>query len=171
MATTSGVGGSTSNSNPLNTTSNALNSSGTSSASSTNDSSSAVASAIGQQLGQDAFLKLLMTQLKYQDPMQPMDNTQFVSQMAQFSSLEQMQNLNTNISSQEGFTQLTQASGLIGKTVDIQPDSGDAFTGKVTEIRKVNGNLNVMVQKLDSNGAPTSDPPQAYDLSTIQQVS
>ena len=47
----------------------------------------------GQSLGQNQFLQLLMTQLQNQDPMSPMDNTQFIAQMAQFSSLEQMTNL------------------------------------------------------------------------------
>ena len=48
-------------------------------------------------LGKDAFLNLLVTQLKNQDPLNPMDDRDFIAQMAQFSSLEQMQNLNTTL--------------------------------------------------------------------------
>ncbi|MTI57300.1 flagellar hook capping FlgD N-terminal domain-containing protein [Geosporobacter ferrireducens] len=47
-----------------------------------------------QELDKDAFLQLLVTQLRYQDPLNPMDDKEFVAQMAQFSALEQMQNLN-----------------------------------------------------------------------------
>ncbi|HAA09629.1 MAG TPA: flagellar hook capping protein, partial [Syntrophomonas sp.] len=47
----------------------------------------------GSTLGKDDFLKLMITQLRYQNPLEPMDNTQYISQMASFSALEQMQNL------------------------------------------------------------------------------
>lgn len=58
-------------------------------------------------LGEDAFLNLLVTQLKNQDPLQPEDNTQFLAQLAQFSSLEQLQQINSGISTIAGdFTAL-----------------------------------------------------------------
>lgn len=64
----------------------------------------------GSDLGKDAFLNLLVTQLQHQDPLNPSNDEEFLAQMAQFSSLEQMQNLN---SSQE----MSRAYGLIGKVV------------------------------------------------------
>jgi len=59
----------------------------------------------------------VVTQLKYQNPMQPMDDKEFISQLAQFNSLEQMQNLNDSMSAFLELGQITRASSLIGKTV------------------------------------------------------
>lgn len=61
-------------------------------------------------LGKDAFLQLLITQLQNQDPTNPMDDKEFIAQMAQFSSLEQMTNMTTAL---ENLTQLQQQSQLI----------------------------------------------------------
>jgi len=77
-----------------------------------------------QTLGKDDFLKLLVTKLQYQDPLKPMDDENFVAQLAQFSSLEQMNNIATGInnSTQYSFLQTqslnnVMASGLIGREV------------------------------------------------------
>lgn len=71
-------------------------------------------------LGKDEFLQLLVTQMQYQDPLNPTSDTEFIAQMAQFSSLEQMQNLNNNFS-------VYKAYELVGKEV-----SG-SINGKVVE--------------------------------------
>ena len=78
------------------------------------------------QLGKDDFLRLLTMQLQYQDPLNPMDNTEFVSQMAQFSSLEQLQNMNKSLGEKStAETQLqsaflnSQAASLVGKKVEV----------------------------------------------------
>ncbi len=75
-------------------------------------------------LGKDDFLKLLTVQLQNQDPMEPQDNTEMVAQLAQFSSLEQLENMNQNLASSLDLdlilTQVlnnTSAAGLIGKSV------------------------------------------------------
>jgi flagellar basal-body rod modification protein FlgD len=94
---------------------------GTSSGSSATPLSTAMGGA--QAMGQDAFLKLLTTQLKYQDPLKPMDNTQFVSQLAQFSQLEQLTNLNQTMTTMgSNFSTLNnnQVTNMIGRNVIAQ---------------------------------------------------
>lgn len=69
------------------------------------------------------FLSLLTTQLKYQDPLSPMDSTQFTAQLAQFATVEQTSNLNTNMKSLISITQGNQAAAAInyiGKTVQVE---------------------------------------------------
>lgn len=71
-------------------------------------------------MGKDAFLKLLVTQLENQDPLNPTENTEFVAQLAQFSSLEGIQNLNTSLDGMKGGVEALQEFGsasLIGKNV------------------------------------------------------
>jgi flagellar basal-body rod modification protein FlgD len=87
-------------------------------------------------LGKDDFLKILVAQLQNQDPTQPMDDTQFISQMAQFSALEQMQQLNTAF----GFSQ---AYALLGRSVAAQvTDENDqpvTVTGTVDGVTTIRG--------------------------------
>ncbi|NMO96161.1 flagellar hook capping FlgD N-terminal domain-containing protein [Paenibacillus lemnae] len=76
----------------------------------------------GQVLGKDQFLSILITQLRYQDPMQPMQDKEFIAQMAQFTSLEQLMNISTQLT--EMRQSLGAASSLIGQKVSwIQSDS------------------------------------------------
>ena len=75
------------------------------------------------ELGKDDFLKLLITQLQNQDPTSPMENTEFISQMAQFSSLEQMTNMSSSFSKMASFINSSEAASTIGKTVEL--DIGD----------------------------------------------
>jgi flagellar basal-body rod modification protein FlgD len=76
-------------------------------------------------VGKDAFLQLLVAQLEHQDPLSPMDNTEFTAQLAQFSALEQMTAINTGVQSlltSQGTASKLQATGFIGK--EIQADGG-----------------------------------------------
>jgi len=88
-------------------------------------------------LGQDAFLSMLVTQMKYQDPLEPMKNTDFTAQLAQFSSLEAL----TNIQNQ--FSSLTASidsqnnlmtAALIGKDVEVSGDSIEVSNGNVPQV-------------------------------------
>ena len=73
-----------------------------------------------QNLGKDDFLKILLTQLSHQDPTAPMQDKEFIAQMAQFSSLEQMTNMAADFSRMAKMLRNTEASGALGKAVEIQ---------------------------------------------------
>lgn len=84
-------------------------------------------------MNQEDFLKILLTQLTYQDPMKPMDNQEFMAQMAQFTSLEQTQQLNDKISTLISNQAALQSVSLIGRTVDITSNGG-VLTGTVVSL-------------------------------------
>ena len=82
------------------------------------------------ELGKDDFLKILIAQLSNQDPTSPLENTEFIAQMAQFSSLEQMTNMSQNFEKLAGMINSSEAQSLLGKTVEL--DAGDtSVTGQV----------------------------------------
>jgi flagellar basal-body rod modification protein FlgD len=89
-------------------------------------------------LGKDDFLKLLVAQLQNQDPLAPMSDTEFIAQMAQFSSLEQMQNMNTMM-------QTTKATSMIGSLVTWSNDKGEVLSGVVTGVQIVNGQPKLLI--------------------------
>lgn len=101
-----------------------------------------------QILGKDDFLKLLTTQLRYQDPIDPVDDKDFVAQLAQFSSLEQIQNLNeamlSFIQQQQQMNQFGNAAALIGRDVEIHSGE-DVVFGSVTGVQIVQGWPKVIV--------------------------
>ena len=72
-----------------------------------------------QNLGKEDFLKLLLTQLAHQDPTAPMEDKEFIAQMAQFSSLEQMTNMAADFARMARMLKLTEASTSLGKAVEI----------------------------------------------------
>lgn len=84
-----------------------------------------------QELGKDDFLKLLLTQLSNQDPTRPMENTEFIAQMAQFSSLEQMTNMSTEFAKLANMLSSNEAVSLLGKNVTIS--TGDTSVNGVVE--------------------------------------
>lgn len=93
--------------------------------------SSGVSSA--SSLTMQDFLKVLLTQLTYQDPLKPMDNQQFMAQIAQFTTLEQTHELNSNMTRLIANQAALQSVGLIGRQVDITTSSGPT-TGTVTAL-------------------------------------
>jgi flagellar basal-body rod modification protein FlgD len=128
-----------------------------SAAAATQQQADAAKASSGTTLDKNSFLTLLTEQMKNQDPTQPMDNTAFVAQLAQFSALEQMTNVNTNLTtliSAQGTSLQTTAASMIGKTavfqsdsVVLQADSPAVFTANLSQAAT---NATAVVQ--DSNG-------------------
>ncbi|HEY9024253.1 MAG TPA: flagellar hook capping FlgD N-terminal domain-containing protein [Burkholderiaceae bacterium] len=99
------------------------------------------------------FLNVLLTQLTYQDPLKPMDNQEFMAQLAQFTTLGQTEQLNTNMSALLN-TQATLSSvGLIGRTVDITSGSS-TITGTVQSL-SLAGDTPTMTVSTTTNGTLT----------------
>lgn len=96
--------------------------------------------AIENSLDKDAFLQLLVTQLKYQDPMNPMDNKESIAQLAQFSALEQMQNLNKKFDEFLNGSGMTPALNVLGlKVAGAELETGTLITGTVKRVAFDNG--------------------------------
>tara|TARA_B100000614_G_scaffold262851_1_gene299113 strand:+ start:694 stop:1128 length:435 start_codon:yes stop_codon:yes gene_type:complete len=107
-------------------------------------------------LGRDDFLKILITQLQNQDPTKPMEDKEFISQMAQFSSLEQMTNISQGFRDMNTLLSSNQALSVLGRTVEVQ--SGDqTITGTVSSVTS-----GAMPQITVGD--------QQYDYSSIQRV-
>jgi flagellar basal-body rod modification protein FlgD len=89
-------------------------------------------------IGIQDFLKILSAQLNNQDPLKPMDNQEFVAQIAQFASLEQSRQLNVKIDSMLSIQSSQQSIGLLGKTVDVNAQ-GNRVSGRVTALSLESG--------------------------------
>ena len=131
----------------------------------TDNVASASSAATGNQsLGKDAFLQLLVTQLKNQNPLSPQDNGAFVAQLAQFSSLEGINTLNDSvnaISSNFSSSQALQASSLVGRSIITQTDkalvdTSKSMTGSVAVTSAV-GNVSIKITDKDGNVVRTID--------------
>lgn len=98
----------------------------------------------GQNLGKDDFLKLLVTQLSYQNPTAPMEDKEFIAQMAQFSSLEQMTNMAGDFNKLAAILAGTEANTALGKSVEIL--EGDRqVAGKVQAVTRGGGDPQILV--------------------------
>ena len=111
-----------------------------------------------QTLGQDDFLKLLVTQLSSQDPMNPISDTGFIAQMAQFSALEQARTMESDMAQMRDDQQVLQANSLLGRTVQLQVDPKTIGYGTVDAVLLQAGTPQLIV-----NG-------QSYDLSQVLSI-
>ncbi len=115
-------------------------------------------------LGQDAFLQLMITQMKNQDPLAPQSNSEFVAQLAQFSSVQGLEKLNTSFNSfSSGFqsNQALQASSLVGRSVSVETNTSMLTAGGI-----ISGSVNIpattsdlKINIYDSKGALAATVP------------
>jgi flagellar basal-body rod modification protein FlgD len=92
-----------------------------------------------------SLLGIIMTQLTYQDPLKPVDNFQFVSQLAQFSQLQQSQTLNDQITSLLASQGASQATSLLGRTIDYTDQDNALVSGKVESVSFTSGQPTVAI--------------------------
>jgi flagellar basal-body rod modification protein FlgD len=110
-------------------------------------------------MGKDQFLKLFVAQLQHQDPMNPMQDGEFMGQMASFSTLEQVSNLAAANERIAASLTSNSAVGLIGRTVSYVDENDEIQTGKVDKVTTAGG-----TPMLTVNGVDGVDP------ATITQV-
>jgi len=121
--------------------------------------SSSPATSSNTTVDKNMFLKLLTAQMRNQDPMQPKDDSQWMSQMAQFSELEQISNLATSDSKIASSLSSSQALSLIGKSVTYLDAQGNPQQGVVDKVEMAGGSAT-----LDVGGQSGIDP------STVTEV-
>jgi flagellar basal-body rod modification protein FlgD len=114
-------------------------------------------------LTMEDFLKVLLTQLTYQDPLKPLDNQQFMAQIAQFTTLQQTQELNENMARLLNNQAALQSVGLLGRTVTVTTEAG-SITGRVTALSWAGATPKLTVEP--TAGTTLSD----IDLSQITAV-
>lgn len=126
----------------------------------------------GGKMGKDEFIKLMVAQMQHQDPLNPQDGTQMATQLAQFSSVEQLMNINATLEAQaQGNSTLaaavnnSTAIGILGKNITVQSDQiavGSDPTGAVqTEITGAGGRLKVKIV------GPTGTTLRSQELGTV----
>ncbi|MDA8061022.1 MAG: flagellar biosynthesis protein FlgD [Actinomycetota bacterium] len=100
---------------------------------------------VGGLLNPQTFLQLLVDQLKYQDPLSPTSSSQFVSQVAQLSQVEAVQQLNQELGASSGSEQAMSAASLIGKQVQATGSGGSPVSGVVTSVSLSSGSPVLLV--------------------------
>ncbi|MCR4400092.1 MAG: flagellar hook capping protein [Syntrophomonadaceae bacterium] len=149
------------------------------------DTSASLSRAAQNTLGKDDFFKLLITELRYQDPLEPMEDREFIAQMASFSTLEQMQNMNaglaalgasmTDFATTMMYTNcMQQALSVLGREVDYQAADGSVATGTVSAVSIVGGVPTLVIdgQKVDVglvSAVRNPAVPAALDAQTLEE--
>lgn len=117
----------------------------------------------GQEMDKNAFLRILTAELSNQDPQNTKDSTEYVAQMAQFASLEQMSNLNSNVT-------FSGATSLIGKGVQLDKldDQGNAIVGIVKAVHKDSTGIKVSLDVVKNGKVSTEDYPYENVVGVVE---
>ncbi len=126
---------------------------------------STAASAFG--LGFDSLLKIILTQLTYQDPLKPMDNFQFVSQLAQFSQIQLGQTTNDNLQTLMSAQGALQATGLLGRQVDANGGSG-LLSGRVVAVSLSDGAPKITIETEDKQTVAGLSLSSVFQIREVQ---
>ena len=92
-------------------------------------------------LGKDAFMKMLLAQIQNQNPLEPMKNNDFIAQLAQFSSLEAMQNMQATLKGQAVSSSLSDGAALIGREIKIHGPDGEELFGAVDGVEQLDSEV------------------------------
>ncbi len=125
-----------------------------------------------KMLGQNEFLKLLVTQMRNQDPMQPVSDTEFIAQMAQFSSLEQTKTMGADIAKLRQGNDFLQATNLLGKNVHLAIGDLAFAKGIVTDLNVKDGEARIIVgdktYTLDQVTSVSAEAPETKENTTTE---
>ena len=123
-------------------------------------------------LGQNEFLELLVTQMRNQDPMKPMSDTEFIAQMAEFSNLEQTKAMSSDITKLRQGNDFQQGTGLLGRYVRLSLGDSGFTTGVVTDLDVKDGEARIIVgdkaYTLDQVTAVRAESPETEEQTTTE---
>jgi flagellar basal-body rod modification protein FlgD len=122
------------------------------------------------ELDSDAFLKLLVAQLKYQDPSKPTDSTEMMAQSAQFTMVQRLEDMAKSTASTLGIEQGMAASSLVGKSVSWLDTDGTTRTGTVSSASFGGATSGEPVLKVSAAGSATSPVQSTVQLSQVTAV-
>lgn len=107
-------------------------------------------------LGRDEFLKLLTVQMSHQDPLSPMDNKDMIAQLAQFSAVEQMTQVNSTLENMTSFYAEQNSYAMLGRSVEFMDDAGNRFLGPVEMVMQNETGISLAVRT--KHGLTTVNP-------------
>ncbi|ARR57316.1 flagellar hook capping protein [Rhizorhabdus wittichii DC-6] len=128
---------------------------------STQSTAQAATNALGMSF--ESLLKIILTQLTYQDPLKPMENFEFVSQLAQFSQIQQGQVISDSLTQLVSAQSVTQATGLLGRVVDIEAGS-TTLVGTVKAVSFQNGDARITIE------TPSGQTISNLSLTSVSQI-